>query len=504
MNLSKENLKNITADNIIVPSAEMLELPEKVLQFGTGVLLRGLPDYFIDKANREGIFNGRIVVVKSTATGSSTEFEDQDGLYTLHVKGIEKGEKIEEDIICSAISRVVSASSDWSEVLKCAQNPAMGIVISNTTEVGIQLVEDDITQSPPVSFPGKLLAFLYERYKAFSGSPECGVVIVPTELIVDNGIKLKAIVLELASQNKLEAQFVNWLENHNSFCNSLVDRIVPGKPDAKTYAALEDQSPYQDGLRIVSEVYRLWAIQGDDHVASVLSFAKADKGVIIARDIEIYRELKLRMLNGTHTLSCAVAFLSGFKTVKNAMDNENMSSFISSTMQQDIAPAIPYDITEQQSLEFSNSVLDRFSNPHIEHLWHSISLSYSAKLKMRVLPVLLNSYKKSSSIPENIAFGFAAYILFMKSVKQEGNDYYGQLNNEFYKINDDKALVFAKAWENPETASMVKSILSDVSLWDTDLTTLTGFAEAVTDSLKAIQQDGALKALTAKQNKISA
>jgi len=501
MNLSKQNLKNISTDHLALPSAEM-ELPEKVLQFGTGVLLRGLPDFFIDKANRQGIFNGRIVVVKSTSTGSSTEFEDQDGLYTLHIRGIENGHKIEEDIVCSAISRVVSAASDWKEILKCAHNPAMGIVISNTTEVGIQLVEDDIKQSPPVSFPGKLLAFLHERYKAFDGSPESGVVIVPTELIVDNGKKLKAIVLELANQNALEPQFINWLENHNSFCNSLVDRIVPGKPDSKTYDDLEKQTQYTDRLRIVSEVYRLWAIQGDDHVASVLSFAKADKGVIIAPDIEIYRELKLRMLNGTHTLSCGVAFLAGFKTVKNAMDDETMSSFIASTMQQDIAPAIPYRIDEKQSLDFSNSVLDRFSNPHIEHLWHSISLSYSAKLKMRVLPVLLNYYKKSSSVPENIAFGFAAYILFTKPVKKEGNEYFGELNGEFYKINDDKAVLFYERWQNDDPQSLVGEILSNTSLWDTDLTALPGFADAVTENIKSIQDQGMLKALAAKQSKI--
>lgn len=499
MKLSKANLAQIKSDKVILPSKEILELPEKVLQFGTGVLLRGLPDYFIDKANREGIFNGRIVVVKSTASGSSSEFDDQDGLYTLHVKGIENGQKVEEDIVCSAISRVVSAASDWQEILKCAHNPAMGIVISNTTEVGIQLVEDDINQNPPVSFPGKLLAFLYERYKAFDGSPESGVVIVPTELIVDNGNKLKDIVLELAKQNQLSAQFINWLQNHNNFCNSLVDRIVPGKPDAKTYAELEEQTQYQDDLRIVSEVYRLWAIQGDERVASILSFAKADKGVIIAPDIEIYRELKLRILNGTHTLSCAVAFLSGFKTVKSAMEDEAMSSFIAKTMQSDIAPAIPYEIEEQESLEFSQSVLDRFRNPHLEHLWHSISLSYSAKLKMRVLPVLLNYYKKFNSVPENIAFGFAAYILFTKPVKKEGESFFGEFNGELYKINDDKAPVFYEKWQNADVDTLTKAILSDSSLWDTDLTSLPGFAESVAENIKRIQEQGTLKALSAKQ-----
>jgi tagaturonate reductase len=167
MILSKNNLKNIATKQIAIPDEKLFQLPEKVLQFGTGVLLRGLPDYFIDKANRKGVFNGRIVVVKSTSTGSTSDFDLQNNLYTISVKGIENGTFIEEDTICSSISRVLTASSDWKDILSCAHNSDMQIVISNTTEVGIQYIEEKITDAPPESFPAKLLAFLMERYKTF-------------------------------------------------------------------------------------------------------------------------------------------------------------------------------------------------------------------------------------------------------------------------------------------------------------------------------------------------
>ncbi|MGN6178091.1 MAG: tagaturonate reductase, partial [Mucilaginibacter sp.] len=198
MILSKDNLKNISVPGLKMPDEKVFSLPEKVLQFGTGVLLRGLPDYFIDKANRQGIFNGRIVVVKSTGTGPAAEFDKQDGLYTMYLKGIENMQEVTEEVICSAISRVLSAGNDWKAILDVAKSPDLQIIISNTTEVGIQLVKEDIRDRVPASFPGKLLAVLYERYKAFKGSAESGLVIVPTELIVDNGKKLEAIVLELA------------------------------------------------------------------------------------------------------------------------------------------------------------------------------------------------------------------------------------------------------------------------------------------------------------------
>ena len=328
MKLSRYTLKNISAAAITIPDEGIFDLPEKVLQFGTGVLLRGLPDYFIDKANRQGIFNGRIVIVKSTSQGDSSAFEKQDGLYTISVRGLENGERVEENIINSSISRVLSAQDEWKQVLECAHNPEMRVIISNTTEVGIQLVNDDIRKHPPVSYPGKLLAFLYERFTAFRGSIDSGMIIIPTELILDNGKKLESIVLELAHLNSLEEKFIEWLENANQFCNSLVDRIVPGKPDNMLAEQLETELGYKDELLIMSEVYRLWAIEGNERVKKLFSFAQVDEGVVIDPDINLYSELKLRLLNGTHTLSCGLAFLAGFPSVKEAMDNEQVSTFM--------------------------------------------------------------------------------------------------------------------------------------------------------------------------------
>ena len=126
MHLSRHNISKIKAQpGLIIPDEKLLSLPEKVLQFGTGVLLRGLPDYFIDKANRNGIFNGRVVVVKSTASGGMDAFDKQDGLYTILVRGIEDGKAVSETIICSAISRVLPAKEEWANILACAHNSDM-------------------------------------------------------------------------------------------------------------------------------------------------------------------------------------------------------------------------------------------------------------------------------------------------------------------------------------------------------------------------------------------
>jgi tagaturonate reductase len=436
MILSRYNLNKINLPEQSLPGERIFELPEKVLQFGTGVLLRGLPDYFIDKANRNGIFNGRIVVVKSTDTGSATDFDKQDGLYTVYTKGIENGKEINEQVICSAISRVLSAANDWDAILEVAQSPHLQVVISNTTEVGIKLVKEDISKHPPLSYPGKLLAVLYKRYQAFNGSPDSGLTIIPTELITDNGKKLESIVLELAHLNKLEPAFMDWLESHNRFCNSLVDRIVPGRPDKALNDELEAKSGYTDNLSIIAEPYSLWAIEGDDHIKSVLSFYEADESVVITSDIELFRELKLRLLNGTHSLSCAWAILQGFVTVKEAMRDDVFLNFIKPLIFNEILPAIPYKIDENIAVDFAGKVLDRFRNPYIRHEWLSISVQYTTKIKMRVIPLLLNHYKLNNSIPEHMVLGFAAFIRFMQIKLNNDGHYTGKINEREYRVTE--------------------------------------------------------------------
>jgi tagaturonate reductase len=495
MILSRYNLKNINAEKVSLPDESVFELPEKVLQFGTGVLLRGLPDYFIDKANRAGIFNGRIVVVKSTNSGDTNAFDRQDGLYTICVRGLENGLRQEENMVNASISRVLSANTDWDQILECAHNPQLQIIISNTTEVGIQLMTDDVRKHPPVSFPGKLLSFLYERYHAFGGSEQSGMIIIPTELIPDNGKKLESIVLELAHLNGLDDAFIEWLERENHFCSSLVDRIVPGRPEKSFQLAIEEELGYHDDLLTVAETYRLWAIEGDEKIKNFLAFAGADEGVIVESNIDLYRELKLRLLNGTHTLSCCLAFLAQCETVKQAMDDDLISSFISELMLSELAPAIPYAVDREQAKAFGMKVLDRFHNPQIQHAWASICMQVSSKMKLRNIPILLQYYRQFNQPPALFALGFAAYLHFMKAVKQENGQYFGRIKDQFYKIQDDMAAEFYKRWNNLQPSKLVEVVLKDKAFWGEDLSALPGFSSAVQEQLDLILNAGLKEAI---------
>jgi tagaturonate reductase len=479
----------------------IFSLPEKVLQFGTGVLLRALPDYFIDKANKHGFLNGRIVVVKSTGKGDDSLFENQDNLYTVCTRGIVNGKQSNENIVCNSISRVINANTHWKEVLRCAANPEMKIIISNTTEKGIELVAEPVLQNPPLSFPAKLTAFLYERFKIFGGSVESGMIIIPTELIPGNADLLCKYVFELAHLNKLPFEFLEWLEQHNHFCNSLVDRIVPGLPDAAFKTSIENELGYQDDLMIIAEPYHLWAIQGDDYIKSQLSFVMADEGVIIEPDIETYRELKLRLLNGTHTLCCSLALLYGIKTVKEAMNNVEMAFYIKSLMLEEIAIAIPYPVSEKLVSEFINSTLDRFRNPFIEHKWTSITAQYSTKMKMRCIPVLLEYCRLFNAVPQLFAKGFAAYLLFMRTEKSEDGSYFKTQNKSSYSVTDDKVAYYFKLWQKLPVDELVLQVLQNSELWGTDLSLLPGFYEAVAASVNelAVMEKEIVQSQTAQQ-----
>jgi len=471
--------KNKLQEGLKGPVQGWDRLPEKVLQFGTGVLLRGLPDYFIDKANQEGVFNGRIVVVKSTDRGGIREFAEQDSLYTLHSKGIENGREVQRSRIISSISRVLTATEDWEKILHVAIKDELEVIISNTTEVGIVLdAKDDLKAKPPHSFPAKLTALLYKRFLHFQGNKNKGLVILPTELVSDNGVKLKEAIVGLSKIHDLGEDFIAWINQANHICNTLVDRIVPGKLSEEDRQREEQQLGYVDDLAILAEPFRLWAIESDsDEVKRVLSFARVDKGMVIVPNIGKLKELKLRLLNGSHTFSCGLALLCGFSTVKEAMRNEDFMLYIQHLLYEEIIPAISGEgISEAEACDFAETVIDRFSNPFLDHSWKSIGFNYTSKLQMRTVALIEKYARKKQAAPHYMALGFAAYLLFMKDV-------------------DDDESSLRDLWKAYDPDQLVDKILSEQKLWNADLSLIPGFAEAVKAQLQLLLNNPALEVI---------
>ena len=399
----------------------LLSLPEKVLQFGTGVLLRALPDYYIEHANQNGRFNGRIVMVKSTPTPVESVYIDQDCLFTQVIRGIEDGKPIEEFKLNASVSRCLHANENWKEIMQFATSSHLEVVISNTTEVGIVYKEENIADGCPNSFPAKLLAVLYRRFEFYDGDMDKGLLILPTELIDKNAVRLQKIVNELAVFNCFSEAFVFWLNQANDFCNTLVDRIVPGKLSDSSKQEIETRLGYRDELMIMSEPYALWAIESKSpRVSTRLSFINPAKGCKLVDDLHVYKELKLRLLNATHSFACAYAIRSGFTYVRESMQDEIFRTFIIGLINE-IKALLLMDasITKDMTDEFGSAVIDRFSNPYIDHKWESISLHYRTKIEVRCIPLI----KKA------VSMGDVRYQHMLKGLNEFNLFSHGELNH---------------------------------------------------------------------------
>lgn len=494
MRLNVANIKAIApADGLLLPRSGEFDMPEKVLLFGTGVFVRGLIVYLIDRANKQGIFNGRVIMVKSTNSGGIDQFRAQDNLYTLVMKSRQNNTDLEERVVCSAISRVLEARCDWPQILACAVNKDLKIIVSNTTEVGIVLdTEDSPSDEPPRSYPMKLLAFLQARYSAFNGSSESGMVIIPTELIPDNARLLKGILNTLAVKHGMDQSFINWMNDCNDFCSSLVDRIVPGKITGKEQMEIQQQLGYEDDLMVMGETFGLWAIETcRSRTVELLSFSKAFPAIYVVPNIDKFRELKLRLLNGSHNLSCAVGFLAGFETVKEAMANELFDAYMQRLILQDIAKAIISDeILLADASDFGEQVLARYRNPFIAFNWLSICVQDTSKIRIRAVPVVLRHAMKYGHVPKTICMAFAAYLLFMKSERLSDGSYQGTHAGQTYPIADDFAGLVHDYWKHREGVELVQAVFEDKVLWGDNLAVLPGFVTQVSVFLDRLITQG--------------
>ena len=454
--------------------------PIKVVQFGEGNFLRAFVDYAFQKLNQEANFDAGIAVVQPIERGLVNMLNGQDGLYTLFLKGIQKGKEIQHKELITNIVKGVDPYCNFTEYLNLAKEEALQFIISNTTEAGIAYVDTDTMEmQPPNSFPAKFTVLLYERFKHFKGDPGKGLTIIPCELINHNSDTLKEIILKYSDDWNLGEDFKNWLTTHSSFHNTLVDRIVPGYPkdEIEEYNA---QLSYKDNLIVAAETFLLWVIEGDEALKEKLPFHKTDLDVKIVNDMQPYRTRKVRILNGAHTAMVPFSLLYGNTTVKQTVDNHFTGQFVNNAIFNEINHTLPMAKEELDS--FAEEVLDRFRNPFIIHNLSSIALNSISKFKVRVLPSLLEYIDIHKKIPTNLTFSFAALIRFYK----------GTWKGENLPVNDSDEIVeaFAKIWESNNYLEIANKTLGNKSYWGEDLTQVKNLSEAVALALEEIETNG--------------
>lgn len=466
------------------------QAPERVLQFGEGNFLRAFVDYFIDILNEKTDFNSKVVLCQPIKPGLADMINEQEGLYTLYLRGYENGQKVNKKRIISCVSRCLNPYEDYQSVLNCAQNPDLRYIACNTTEAGITYDPAcQYSDIPAATYPGKLTQFLYERFKHFGTQSGKGFVILSCELIDDNGKELEKCVLQYATQWNLDPDFIDWIKQENIFCSTLVDRIVTGYPRNEA-ASLCTENGYLDNLIDTGEVFGFWVIEGPDSLKTELPFEKAGLPVLITNDHKPYKQRKVRILNGAHTTMVLGAYLAGQDIVRNCMDDHVIKSFMNKTIYDEIIPTLTLPKAELE--EFAASVTERFKNPFIDHALLSISLNSTAKWKARVMPSLKGYLAKFGKLPACITASFAFYIAFYRGFKLADGKLIGKRAGAEYPIQDDAAILdFYLAHKDDDPQTLAHAVCSNTEFWGEDLSAISGFESAVSDYLKVIEEKGA-------------
>ncbi|WP_295865046.1 tagaturonate reductase [uncultured Oscillibacter sp.] len=469
------------------------EAPERVLQFGEGGFLRAFVDHFIDEMNEKAGFNGKVVLVQPRGGHPEAAdcFTQQDGLYTLILRGRENGRGESRARVISCVSRCLDPKRDWKELLACAENPDLRFIVSNTTEAGIVFdpacgAED----APPASFPAKLTAFLYRRFQV--GLP--GFWILPCELNDHNGDLLRECLLRYAAAWGLEESFLIWLERENHICSTLVDRIVTGYPKAEAEDLCRELG-YEDRLLDTGELFGAWIVEAPESLARELPFEKAGLPVRLVDDYAPYKERKVRILNGAHTSMVLGAYLAGQNIVRGCMEDEVIRGFLDGTVRQEIIPTL--DLPRAELEEFADAVAERFNNPYIDHALLSIALNSTAKWKARVLPSVTDYVRRTGTLPRRLTFSFAAYVTFYHNASQRGEGcLIGRRGEDTYEVRDDAwVLDFYDRHRGGSAREIIHAVVNEPRMWDGALAELPGFEEAAAAALERIEAVGMYEAM---------
>ena len=412
----------------------------KIIQFGEGGFLRGFVDWIVELTNENTDFDAGVTVVQPIEKGMCEMLEKQNCTYTHIMRGLKDGVPTVDKKIINVIKDTVEPYKDFESYLKLSQNPEFKFIVSNTTESGIAFSDEDTPEKAPhITFPAKLTLLLKRRFDLKLD----GFIFLPCELIDKNGSTLKECVLKYASLWGYEKAFSDWIENNNTFCNTLVDRIVTGYPKDE-----EIQLGYEDNMVNTSELFHLWVIEGCNDITKYFPFDKAGLNIIVTDDLEKYRTRKVRILNGAHTSMIPYAMLEGIETVGDCMKDAKMSAFVKKCVYDEIIPTL--DLPFEELKAYADDVFERFENPFIKHFCSSIALNSVSKFKVRVLPSILEYIKRKNKMPENLMISFAKLIEFYKT--DMTND--DATVTEFMKNSD------------------VDTILKNKELWGKDLSFL--------------------------------
>ena len=495
-----------------VSTAAKAQRPERIIQFGEGNFLRAFVDWIVQQMNNASVWpvlpsygegqgvGSSVVIVQPIAQGMAERLQAQDCLYHVNLQGLIDGQAVNSLEMIDSVSRTVNPYADHAAFLALASLPDVRFVISNTTEAGIAFDPAcRLNDAPPSSYPGKLTQLLYHRFRAFNGDPAKGLIIMPCELIFQNGHHLVDCIrkyIELWKEDlgvDFEA-FRQWFEQSCYVCATLVDRIVPGFP-RKDIDAIQQKVGYADQMVVQAEAFHLWVIETApnlpiEQLAQEFPADKAGLHVIFTHDESPYHGRKVTLLNGPHTVLSPVAFLAGLNIVRDACQHEVIGPFVRRVMYEELLPTL--NLPEDELHRFADDVMERFCNPFVDHQLTSIMLNSFPKFQTRDLPGLKTYLERKGALPKGIVLGLAAICVYYRGGERA--------DGTAIQPNDDPRIMqlLAELWQSGDTRKVAEGVLAAKDLiWHEhgDLNTIPGLTDLLTQSIDNILEHGMMDAV---------
>lgn len=479
-------------------TATKTQRPERIIQFGEGNFLRAFVDWIVWQMDRRTDFDASVVIVQPIAHGMTEQLEAQNCLYHVNLQGLVDGQPVNSLELIDSVSRTVNPYADHTAFLALAEQPDIRFVVSNTTEAGIAFDPTcRFSDAPPASYPAKLTQLLYHRFRAFGGDALRGLIILPCELIFQNGHHLADCIRSYIDlwQDEMGTDsepFRQWFEQACYVCTTLVDRIVPGFP-RRDIDAIQQRAGFADQMVVQAEAFHLWVIEAApnlplEQLAREFPADKAGLHVVFTRDESPYHERKVTLLNGPHTILSPVAFLAGLNIVRDACQHETIGPFVRRVMYEELLPTL--NLPEDELRRFADDVMERFCNPFVDHQLTSIMLNSLPKFQTRDLPGLKTYIERRGSLPQGIVLGLAAICIYYRGGQRA--------DGTAIQPNDDPRIMqlLTDLWATGDAHRVAEGVLAAKELiWHEhgDLNAIPGLTDLLAQDIQCILDHGMME-----------
>ncbi|WPR72404.1 mannitol dehydrogenase family protein [Flavobacterium sp. NG2] len=457
--LNAENLSLLPSD-VSVPSYDRNQIKTSILHIGVSNFHRSHQAYYIHELiDKHKELNYGICGVDLLDSDRKIYniLKDQDGLYTLYTKEPNGSHKAK--IIGSIVEYFFGPENPLAVIEKMA-HPDIKIISLTIAEDGYHL--NEITGEFDINHPGvtediknpfspkTVFGYLTQSFKLRKLRNLPGCTILSCDNIKSNGDTMKQSLFNYVS--KTEPELLDWISKNTSFPNTMVDRITP-ITNSKDISTLKEDFFVDDQWPVVCESFSQWVIE-DQFIQGRPAWDKV--GVQYTQNIAPFENLKLRLLNASHTILGILGTLHGYKTVFETANDPDFISFLKMYMDEEVTPTLTD--SDKKSIEnYKKSLVSRFLNPHINDQLFRICQESSAKVPLFILPTVKHQLENEKNV-KRAAFVIAAWARYNDGVDDNDNP---------YDITDTQSGTLirtaALSIQNPIKFLEIKSIFEDLS-----------------------------------------